>query len=30
MSPGDVWRDVEIVPFRLAVTGAIEKLAAGR
>jgi uncharacterized protein YciI len=27
---GDVWRDIEIVPFRLAVTGAIEKLAAGR
>ena len=27
---GDVWRDIEVVPFRLAVTGAIEKLAAGR
>jgi len=27
---GDVWLDIEVVPFRLAVTGAIEKLAAGR
>jgi uncharacterized protein YciI len=27
---GDVWRDIEVVPFRLAVTGAIEKLAAGQ
>ncbi len=27
---GDVWRDLEILPFRLAVTGAIEQLAAGR
>jgi uncharacterized protein YciI len=25
-----VWLDIEVVPFRLAVTGAIEKLAAGR
>ena len=27
---GNVWLDIEIVPFRLAVTGAIERLAAGR
>ena len=27
---GDVWLDIEVIPFRLAVTGAIEKAAAGR
>ncbi|HLZ66172.1 MAG TPA: YciI family protein [Aliidongia sp.] len=27
---GDVWLDIEVVPFRLAVSGAIDKAAAGR
>ena len=27
---GDVWLNIEVVPFRLAVTGAIAKAAAGR
>lgn len=27
---GDVWRDIEVVPFRLAVVGAAEKAAGGR